>query len=64
MPQKVWSPQPGPQTAIMRCASHQPGCCFAQELMFGGQRGGGKSKGAILWLLSGNLDLPREPPGL
>lgn len=46
----------------MRCASYQPGCCFADEILLGGQRGGGKTDGGILWLLSGNLDLPAGHP--
>lgn len=35
----VWSPQPGPQTALLQCP------CF--EVFFGGARGGGKTDGML-----------------
>lgn len=41
--QWAWRPQPGPQEALLACP--------ADEILFGGARGGGKSSGAIgLWL--------------
>lgn len=38
-PQFVWRPQPGPQEALIACP--------ADEICFGGARGGGKTSGAI-----------------
>ena len=35
----VWSPQPGPQTALLRCP--------IQEIFYGGARGGGKTDGVL-----------------
>lgn len=40
----VWAPQPGPQTAFIHCT-------WADEILFGGARGGGKSDAAIGKLL-------------
>ena len=37
--QVIWSPQPGPQTDLLRCP--------VSEVMYGGARGGGKSEGCI-----------------
>ena len=40
----VWRPQPGPQTALVRCP--------AAEIFFGGSRGGGKTDGVLgKWLI-------------
>lgn len=39
MPQLLWSPQPGPQTALIRCP--------CAEIGFGGARGGGKTDGVL-----------------
>ena len=40
----VWRPQPGPQTALVRCP--------AEEIFFGGSRGGGKTDGVLgKWLV-------------
>lgn len=38
-PQVIWSPQPGPQTDLIRCPVF--------EVFFGGARGGGKTEGSI-----------------
>ena len=35
----LWSPQPGPQAALIRCP--------AREVLFGGARGGGKTDGSL-----------------
>ena len=40
----VWRPQPGPQTLLVRCP--------AEEIFFGGSRGGGKTDGVLgKWLI-------------
>lgn len=38
-PEVIWSPQPGPQTDLIRCPIF--------EVFFGGARGGGKTEGSI-----------------
>lgn len=38
-PQVIWSPQPGPQTALIQCPVF--------EVFFGGARGGGKTEGSL-----------------
>ena len=45
--QVIWSPQPGPQTALIRCPVF--------EVFFGGARGGGKTDGVLGdWALHAN----------
>ncbi len=38
-PEVIWAPQPGPQTALISCP--------ADEIFYGGARGGGKTDGAL-----------------
>ena len=51
---RVVAPQPGPQTQVLLLPH--------MEILYGGQRGGGKTVAGRMWLLKGNPDLPQDDP--
>src|SRR5581483_4762045 len=53
----VWRPQAGPQTAFVHCT-------WADEILFGGARGGGKTDAALGRLLIKALQYKRGMKGI
>jgi hypothetical protein len=49
-----WESNPGPQTWILHCKYN--------EVLIGGQRGGGKTAGLIAWLAMGDNELAEDDP--